>query len=83
MDETPEQTGKRLRLQTAILEDDVDYDWRYMDERVEKLEEIAELLDPSLLQEAIGLVVMQVYLNRMRRSWMDLEEPDDDDARAG
>ena len=38
---------------------------------------LAELLDPGLLQDAVGLVVMQVYLNRMRRSWLDLEEGDD------
>ena len=80
MGETPEEAGKRLRMQTASLEDDVDHDWRQIEDKVESLEEMAALLDPGLLQDAVGLVVVQIYLNRMRRSWEDLE---DDDPRVG
>ena len=82
MDETPEMKGRRLRLQTAIIEDDVDSDWRTMEDNVEKLEEYAAMLEPGLIQDAVGLCVVQIYLNKMRRSWDGLEE-ENDDSRAG
>ncbi len=79
MAETPNQTERRLKMQTAILEDDVDGDWRIMEDNVDALESYANQLDPGLLCDAVGLVVVQVYLNRMRRAWDGLEEPGNDD----
>ena len=73
MEETLEARGKRLRLQTAVMEDDADADWRYMEDQVEKLEEYTTLLEPGLIQDAMGLVIVQIYLNKMRRSWDGLE----------
>jgi hypothetical protein len=74
MEETLEARGKRLRLQTAVMEDDADADWRCMEDQVEKLEEYTTLLEPGLIQDAMGLVIVQIYLNKMRRSWDGLEE---------
>ncbi len=78
-----DETEKKLRLQTAKLEDDVDGDWRLLEDQVDKLESYVNQLDAGLIQDAVGLVVVQVYLNRMRRAWDGLEEPENDDGITG
>lgn len=74
--ETPKQREKRLRMAKAKMEDDVDYDWAYFDERVEILEDEMKDLEDGVVRDAIGLVIVQVYLNRMRRDWDEAEEND-------
>lgn len=74
MEETDEDKGKRLRMQVAILEDEVDSDWSYMADRLSELEAKVERMPNGIVAEACGLVIVQCYLNGMRRKWQELDD---------
>lgn len=72
---------KRLRGEACVIQSAADHDWSYFEEHVEELEEAILRKAPKIIRAAAGLVIVQIYLNKITRSFEEFDEGQPDDLR--
>lgn len=62
-----------LATQAAVMQADCDHDWALFEEHAEALSELADEIEDATIRAAVGLVVMQAYLNGINRMLAEAE----------
>lgn len=70
--ETEEQKVKRITNHASVFQADVDHDWLYFEQEVEELEKIVEEMGDCLVRSVLGFVIVQIYLNKIKRGLDDV-----------
>lgn len=78
MEETQEQALRRLHTTAALIQSEADHDWQYFAEHIEELEAMVERVRNPVVKAAVGLVIVQVYLNGIQRHFDEIDNPIDD-----
>ncbi len=73
MAETRWEKIRRLRMETAAMEDSVDQFWAKMRDELGLLSEIVDGLPEGVVRDAVTLVIVQTTLNGIRRDWDEHE----------
>lgn len=62
-----------LATQAAIMQSDCDHDWAFFEDRVEELNKLTDSIPNGPIKAAVGLVVVQAYLNSINRMLEEAE----------